>query len=98
MYKRLLSLVNNFVHVERAHLGQTIHCQLLNVTPETIEIQTYDKDGKEDTRWILPMGSVTGVATQSADIDRLALTVKYAQSPDDRLSDEKASSSVGSDA
>ena len=98
MYKRLLSLVNNFVHVERAHLGQTNHCQLLNVTPETIEIQTYDKDGKEDTRWILPMGSVTGVATQSADIDRLALTVKYAQSPDDRLSDEKASSSVESDA
>jgi hypothetical protein len=84
MYKRLLSLVNNFIHVERAHLSQNIYCMLLNVTPETMEIQTFSKEGLEESRWILPMGSVTGVATHSAEIDRLALTVKYAQSPDEK--------------
>jgi hypothetical protein len=84
MYKRLLSLVNNFIHVERAHLSQNIYCMLLNVTPETMEIQTFSKEGLEESRWILPLGSVTGVATHSAEIDRLALTVKYAQSPDEK--------------
>lgn len=85
MYKRLLSLVNNFIHVERAHLAQNIYCMLLNVTPETVEVQTFCKQGLEEARWILPLGSVTGVATHSAEIDRLALTVKYAQSPDDKV-------------
>lgn len=89
MYKRLLSLVNNFVHVERAHLAQTIRCKLIDVTAETIEVQTYSREGQEDTRWIIPLTSVTGIATQNPEIDRLALTVKWAQSPDN-LSNQQA--------
>lgn len=94
MYKRLLSLVNNFIYLERAHLGQKIHCKLIEVTQDTIEIQTYTQEGKEDTRWILPLASVTGVAVQSPDIDRLALKVKWAQSPDDADKPTQAPSDV----
>ncbi|MBY0406036.1 MAG: hypothetical protein K2X66_19185 [Cyanobacteria bacterium] len=83
MYKRLLSLVNKFIYLERAHLHQSMYCQLIEVTAETIEVQNFTKDGLEDTRWIFPLGSVTGIATQSADLARLALTVKWAQSSDE---------------
>jgi hypothetical protein len=93
MYKRLLSLVNMFIYVERAHLCQKIYCKLLEVTPETMDIQTYTEDGREDTRWVFPLASITGVATEGPDIDRLALKVKWAQSPD-----EKSTSAAASDA
>jgi hypothetical protein len=82
VYKHLLRLVNEFVCIERGPLPP-LTGKILDVDPEVVELQMYDRQGNEDSRWLIAIGCISAVFLEDRDLEELALTVKWAKSPDE---------------
>ena len=85
MYRKLLPLLNRFVMIRQGILGQAYLGRLTAVEQDTVDIQTYHRDGAPASNWTVSMASITEVLTESRQLDNLALSVKWANSSDAAL-------------
>jgi len=82
MYKKLLGLVHQFVHLRQGAFSRWYEGKLLSVDSECIVLQTYNSNGTTSEVWTLAMGSITEFSVGSTELNALSLKVKWNQSPD----------------
>lgn len=82
MYDPLLNHVNDFMMVRQGGLSQVYVGRLIELTPTTAHLQTYQADGQPAARWTLSLETITEFLTDSRQLDNLALKVKWVASPD----------------
>jgi hypothetical protein len=79
MYKKLLPLVNRFVYLRQGYFNRYYEGKLLEVTPDTVTMQSYDDTGKPEAEWIIAITTVTEFMTGDRDLDELNMRVSMAK-------------------
>ena len=90
MYKRLLRMVNQFVCIERGPLN-ALTGKIVDVDPEVVEIQAFNRHGEEEGRWLVAIACITAVSIQDRLLEELALTVQWTMSSDEVREESEAS-------
>ena len=79
MYKKLLPFINKYLMIETT-VNNSVICykgQLLEVTPDTFDIQTYGDHGEPEGLYIGLTQTVTSVQTDSRELRELSLKIKF---------------------
>ncbi|MBY0450951.1 MAG: hypothetical protein K2X01_10040 [Cyanobacteria bacterium] len=97
MYRKLLSLINQFILVRQGMLGRSYAGRLMSVDPECIDIQTYDEHGNPADIWTLTTTSITDFTVNTRGLNAMALRVKWAASQEELEPEEYTDSHPSSD-
>ena len=82
MYRKLLPYVKRFVFVRQGAFNRYYEGKLLAIDPETLQIQSYKKDGSEEERWTIALETITEFSTGGRHLSELELKVSFAASDD----------------
>ncbi|MEB3287587.1 MAG: hypothetical protein VKJ04_08800 [Vampirovibrionales bacterium] len=88
LYKKLLPFVNQFVCVRQGPFSRSYVGRLVNIDPESLEIQTYYEDGSEADLWFINLSTITEFSAKSRVLNTLALKVKWASSTNSEEAEE----------
>jgi hypothetical protein len=80
MYKKLLPHLNRFIYLRQGYFSRYYEGKIVEVTPETITIQTYDDNGREDSVWTIAMPTITEFMIGDRELDELNMRVCLAKS------------------
>jgi hypothetical protein len=81
MYKKLLGIVNQFVHLRQGAFSRWYEGKIIDVTPDYVDLQTFHANGSPSEVWTLSMDSITELSVGSMELNALSLKVKWAMSP-----------------
>ncbi len=88
MYSKLLPLVKRFVFVRQGAFNRYYEGKLLSVDSDSIQIQSYKKDGTEEEVWTIAIDTITEFSTGGRHLAELELKVSYIASDDLDACDE----------
>jgi hypothetical protein len=88
MYRKLLPYVKRFVFVRQGAFNRYYEGKLLAIDPETLQIQSYKKDGSEEEVWTISLDTITEFSIGGRHLSELELKVSFAAS-DDTLPDQE---------
>lgn len=79
MYKKLLPLVSRFVYLRQGYFNRYYEGKLLEVTPDTVTMQSYDDTGRAEAEWVIGINTITEFMTGDRDLDELNMRVSMAK-------------------
>lgn len=79
MFKKLLPLVNRFVYLRQGYFNRFYEGKLLEVSPETLTLQSYDEHGNTEAEWVIALSTITEFMTGDRDLDELNIKVCLAK-------------------
>ncbi|HEY9744942.1 MAG TPA: hypothetical protein V6C99_01855 [Oculatellaceae cyanobacterium] len=82
MYRKLLPYVKRFVFVRQGSFNRYYEGKLLAVDSETIQLQSYRKDGSEEELWTISLDTITEFSIGGRHLAELELKVSYLASSD----------------
>lgn len=82
MYRKLLPYVKRFIFVRQGAYNRYYEGKLLSVDSETIQLQSFKKDGSEDELWTISLDSITEFSTGGRHLAELELKVSFLASAD----------------
>lgn len=82
MYRKLLPYVKRFVFVRQGAFNRYYEGKLLEIDSETLQIQSYKKDGTEEELWTIALETVTEFSIGGRHLAELELKVSFSASDD----------------
>lgn len=82
MYRKLLPLVKRFVFVRQGAFNRYYEGKLIAVDSDSLQIQSYKKDGTEEEMWTISLDSITEFSVGGRHLAELELKVSYVSSDD----------------
>jgi hypothetical protein len=82
MYRKLLPYVKRFVFVRQGAFNRYYEGKLIAVDNETLQLQSYKKDGSEEELWTISVETITEFSTGGRHLAELELKVSYVASDD----------------
>jgi hypothetical protein len=86
MYRKLLPYVKRFVFVRQGAFNRYYEGKLLALDPETLQMQSYKKDGTEEEIWTIALDTITEFSIGGRHLAELELKASFAAS-DELLSE-----------
>lgn len=98
MYSKLLPLVKRFVFIRQGAFNRYYEGKLLAVDNDTVQLQSYKKDGSEEEVWTIAIETITEFSTGGRHLAELELKVSFIASDDmDEAEDEDEAVAQDSD-
>lgn len=85
MYRKLLPYVKRFIFVRQGAFNRYYEGKLLAVDNETLQLQSYKKDGSEEELWTISLESITEFSIGGRHLAELELKVSFMASSDMEL-------------
>jgi hypothetical protein len=82
MYRKLLPLLKRFVFVRQGAFNRYYEGKLLAVDSDSLQIQSYKKDGTEEELWTISLETITEFSVGGRHLAELELKVSYVSSED----------------
>lgn len=82
MYRKLLPYVKRFVFVRQGAFNRYYEGKLLCVDSETLQLQSYKKDGSEEELWTISLETITEFSIGGRHLAELELKVSFLASAD----------------
>lgn len=80
MYRKLLPLLKRFVFVRQGAFNRYYEGKLVSVDEDTLQIQSYKKDGSPEELWTISLDSVTEFSVGGRHLAELELKVSFLSS------------------
>jgi hypothetical protein len=77
MYRKLLPYVKRFIFVRQGAYNRYYEGKLLSVDSETIQLQSFKKDGSEEELWTISLDTITEFSTGGRHLAELELKVSF---------------------
>lgn len=97
MYSKLLPLVKRFVFVRQGAFNRYYEGKLLSVDSDSIQIQSYKKDGTEEEVWTISIDTITEFSTGGRHLAELELKVSFIASDDLESGEDEESGEIVAD-
>lgn len=88
MYRKLLPLLKRFVFVRQGAFNRYYEGKLLAVDGDSLQIQSYKKDGSQEELWTISLETITEFSVGGRHLSELELKVSYLSSEDMPSDDE----------
>lgn len=88
MYRKLLPLLKRFVFIRQGAFNRYYEGKLVAVDGDTIQIQSYKKDGSPEELWTISLESITEFSVGGRHLAELELKVSFLSS-DSMIEDEE---------
>lgn len=88
MYRKLLPLLKRFVFVRQGAFNRYYEGKLLAVDGDSLQIQSYKKDGSQEELWTISLETITEFSVGGRHLSELELKVSYLSSEDMPADDE----------
>lgn len=82
MYRKLLPYIKKFIFVRQGAYNRYYEGKLLSVDAETIQLQSYKKDGSEEELWTISLETITEFSIGGRHLAELELKVSFLSSAD----------------
>lgn len=82
MYRKLLPLLKRFVFVRQGAFNRYYEGKLVTLDGDTLQIQSYKKDGTEEELWTIVLESITEFSVGGRHLAELELKVSFVSSED----------------
>jgi hypothetical protein len=82
MYRKLLPLLKRFVFVRQGAFNRYYEGKLIAVDSDSLQIQSYKKDGTEEELWTIALETITEFSVGGRHLAELELKVSYVSSED----------------
>jgi hypothetical protein len=82
MYRKLLPLLKRFVFVRQGAFNRYYEGKLIAVDSDSLQIQSYKKDGSEEELWTIALETITEFSVGGRHLSELELKVSYLFSED----------------
>lgn len=82
MYRKLLPHVKRFLFVRQGAFNRYYEGKLVAVDNETLQLQSYKKDGTEEELWTISLETITEFSVGGRHLAELELKVSYVASDD----------------
>lgn len=82
MYRKLLPLLKRFVFVRQGAFNRYYEGKLMAVDGDSLQIQSYKKDGTEEELWTISLETITEFSVGGRHLAELELKVSYVSSED----------------
>lgn len=82
MYRKLLPLLKRFVFVRQGAFNRYYEGKLVAVDSDTLQIQSYKKDGSPEELWTISMETITEFSVGGRHLAELELKVSFLFSED----------------
>lgn len=82
MYRKLLPLLKRFVFVRQGAFNRYYEGKLVAVDSDSLQIQSYKKNGSEEEIWTISLETITEFSTGGRHLAELELKVSYLCSED----------------
>ncbi len=82
MYRKLLPLLKRFVFVRQGAFNRYYEGKLMAVDEDSLQIQSYKKDGSEEELWTITLDTITEFSVGGRHLSELELKVSYLSSDD----------------
>ncbi len=82
MYRKLLPLLKRFVFVRQGAFNRYYEGKLVAVDGDSLQIQSYKKDGTEEELWTISLETITEFSVGGRHLAELELKVSYVSSED----------------
>ena len=82
MYRKLLPYLKRFIFVRQGAFNRYYEGKLLTVDSETLQMQSYKKDGSEEELWTISLETITEFSVGGRHLSELELKVSYNASDD----------------
>src|SRR3712207_3189076 len=86
MYRKLLPHVKRFVFVRQGAFNRYYEGKLIAVDNETLQLQSYKKDGTEEELWTISLETITEFSIGGRHLAELELKVSFVASDDMHVS------------
>ena len=90
MYRKLLPLLKRFVFVRQGAFNRYYEGKLMTVDEDSLQIQSYKKDGSEEELWTITLETITEFSVGGRHLSELELKVSFLSSEDMPEDDEDA--------
>lgn len=80
MYRKLLPLLKRFVFVRQGAFNRYYEGKLVAVDGDTLQIQSYKKDGSAEEVWTIALDSITEFSVGGRHLAELELKVSFLSS------------------
>jgi len=90
MYRKLLPLLKRFVFVRQGAFNRYYEGKLVAVDSDSLQIQSYKKDGSEEELWTISLDSITEFSIGGRHLSELELKVSFLFSDDMCADDDHA--------
>src|SRR4051812_45708463 len=80
MYRKLLPLMKRFVFVRQGAFNRYYEGKLIAIDPETLQLQSYKKDGTEEEVWTINLDSVSEFSVGGRHLAEMEFKVSFASS------------------
>jgi hypothetical protein len=82
MYRKLLPLLKRFVFVRQGAFNRYYEGKLITVDGDSIQLQSYKKDGSEEELWTISLETITEFSVGGRHLAELELKVSFISSED----------------
>lgn len=82
MYRKLLPLLKRFVFVRQGAFNRYYEGKLIAVDGDSLQIQSYKKDGSEEELWTIALETITEFSVGGRHLSELELKVSFLSSDD----------------
>jgi hypothetical protein len=82
MYRKLLPYLKRFVFIRQGAFNRYYEGKLMAVDTETLQIQSYKKDGTEEELWTITLDTITEFSIGGRHLAELEFKVSFATSED----------------
>ena len=89
MYRKLLPYVKRFIFVRQGAFNRYYEGKLIAVDSETIQIQSYKKDGTPEELWTISLETITEFSVGGRHLAELELKVSFLASGDSQTDLDK---------
>jgi len=90
MYRKLLPLLKRFVFVRQGAFNRYYEGKLIAVDSDSLQIQSYKKDGSEEELWTISLETITEFSVGGRHLSELELKVSYLSSEDMAVEEDMA--------
>lgn len=90
MYRKLLPLLKRFVFVRQGAFNRYYEGKLIAVDGDSLQIQSYKKDGSEEELWTISLDTITEFSVGGRHLSELELKVSFLSSEDMPADDSPA--------
>lgn len=87
MYRKLLPHVKRFIFVRQGAFNRYYEGKLISVDNETLQLQSYKKDGTEEEMWTISLETITEFSIGGRHLAELELKVSFVSSEDMQSND-----------
>jgi hypothetical protein len=89
MYRKLLPLMKRFVFIRQGAFNRYYEGKLIAIDPETLQVQSYKKDGTEEEVWTISLDSISEFSTGGRHLAEMELKVSFAASSHGEAEEEE---------